>query len=333
MGDNDHVQTAIPTGDSGIRLAIIGLGVMGNEMLDAAAGHPDFVVAGAADLSPAAVEAARSRHPQVSFGTDPHRTATSTDIDAVYIATPPNTHAQLAIEALRTGKAVFCEKPLAVELTDGRQMLAAAEQSGAVTAVNFSLADRNAVLYLEDAVRSGELGTVAGVDIRFAFSRWPRDFQVGATWVAGRRQGGLVREVFSHFAFLTDRLLGPLRVIDANVDYPPGDPEGAERAAHALLRAGEIPVRVSAIAGVAAPELYEWIIWGTQRSYLFRDWDELLVTDGHSWTPVELGGERGSEATRLSRFATAVRGEPAPHLADFAAAFLVQQVVEAFHRR
>jgi hypothetical protein len=38
-----------------------------------------------------------------------------TDIDAVYIAAPPTTHARYAIAAMNSGKAVFCEKPLAVE--------------------------------------------------------------------------------------------------------------------------------------------------------------------------------------------------------------------------
>jgi predicted dehydrogenase len=150
--------------------------------------------------------------------------------------------------------------------------------------------------------------------------------------VAKREQGGFIREVFSHFAYLTDRLLGPLRPVDVSVDYPFDDPRASEVSARGLLRSGDVPVQVSALSGMAAPELYEWILWGERRSYLLRNWGELFVVDGDGWSPVDLPGDRGSEATRLSLFARAIRGDRQHNLADFAAAFRVQQVVEAFHR-
>ena len=330
-GHSRLVGTTDAVRDGTIRLAIVGLGAMGSEMLDVAVGHPEFDVAVAADISETAVDAARVRHPQLLSSLEPERIVTDTEVDAVYIATPPDTHAELAIRALRAGKAVFCEKPLAISLDDSARMLAAAAESGLVTAVNFALSDRNAVLHLEDALREGAVGDVVGVDMRLSFPAWPREFQAAATWLGGRRQGGFVREVFSHFAYLTDRLLGPLRVVAASLGYPSGDAEPAERTAHAMLRAGDIPVNLAGLAGVAGPELYEWILWGTKRSYRFRNWAELEVYEGNEWMPVELSGERGSEATRLSRFAAALRGEEVRGLANFADAVRVQQVVETLH--
>ncbi|MET9318298.1 Gfo/Idh/MocA family oxidoreductase [Kribbella sp. NPDC003505] len=325
------MSTTNPVRGDGIRLAIVGLGAMGSEMLKVAVGHPEFDVVVAADISQAAVDAARTRHPELSFSREAEQVVTSTDVDAVYIATPPDTHAALVIRALRAGTAVFCEKPFAISLEDSERMLAASSGTGMVTAVNFALSDRNAVLLIEDALTAGAVGTVVGVDVRLSFPRWPREFQVGAKWLSGRRQGGFVREVFSHFAYLTDRLLGPLQVADARLGFAVGETEGAERTAHALLRAGDVPVNVSGVVGAAAPELCEWTLLGTKRSYRFRNWGELEVTEGNDWMSVELDGERGSEATRLSRFAAAMRGEDVRGLADFAAAFRVQQVVEAFH--
>jgi hypothetical protein len=90
-------------------------------------------------------------------------------------------------------------------------------------------------------------------------------------------------------------------------------------------------VHVSAFSGIAAPELYEWILWGTRRSYLLRNWGELRVSDGGEWKPVPLTEPRGSEATRLLLFADAVRGGKPRYRADFATALRVQEVVEAFH--
>jgi predicted dehydrogenase len=141
----------------------------------------------------------------------------------------------------------------------------------------------------------------------------------------------LVREVLSHFVYLTDRLLGPLDPVDVGVDFPPADPHASEVAARGFLRAGAVPVHVSAFSGIAGPELYEWILWGTRRSYLLRNWGELFVSDGGEWKPVPLTQPRGSEATRLSLFADAVRGANPRDLADFTTALRVQQVVEAFH--
>jgi predicted dehydrogenase len=244
-------------------------------------------------------------------------------VDAVYIATPPAAHATYALPALRAGVAVFCEKPLAVDLAEGREMAAA----GGVTAVNFPLSDTNATLYLEDVIP--DAGQLLGVDVRMTFPRWPRTFQEPAAWVGERAEGGFIREVFSHFAYLTDRLVGPVRTVQATVDYPE---TGSEVAARGLLRAGDVPVQVSGYAGVAAAESYEWILWGTKRSYRLLDWTQLSVSDGGEWSPIDLTGDgTGAESTRLSLFAEAVRGRRPANLADFTDALRVQEAVEAFY--
>ncbi|WP_422734684.1 Gfo/Idh/MocA family protein [Micromonospora sp. WMMD558] len=314
-----------------IRLGILGLGAMGTEMMASAVTLPDFAVVCAYDVSPAAVDRARTRHPDVSFAASAQEVVESSSVDAVYIATPPMFHAEAAIAAMRAGKAVFCEKPLAISLADGRRMVAAAAEWGVAAAVNFALSDRNAVLHLERSLAEGEVGEVRGIEVRLSFPRWPRDFQADAAWLAGRDQGGLVREVLSHFVYLTDRLLGPLDPVEVGVDFPLADPHASEVAARGFLRAGGVPVYVSAFSGVAGPELYEWILWGTRRSYLLRNWGELLASEGGEWKTVHLTQPRGSETTRLSLFADAVRGGNPRYLADFATALRVQEVVEAFH--
>lgn len=297
-------------------------------MLNAATNHRDVIVTVAADLNARVVERHRRIRPGVAFTTDAQTVIASDDVDAIYIATPPVFHAELVVAALRRGVAVLCEKPLAVNQDDSREMLAAAAAAGVACAVNFALSDRHAVIEIERALRGGELGEVVGVDVQLRFPRWPRDFQADAVWVATREQGGFIREVFSHFAYLTDRLLGPLRPVHLSLDYAPG---GAETTALGFLRAGDVSVHLSAFAGVAGEETYDWILWGTRRSYLLRDWDQLYASDGGDWVPVELSRERGDDATRLALFARAVRGEGVDHLAGFDAAYRVQQVVEAFH--
>src|SRR4051812_12812657 len=56
----------------------------------------------------------------------------ATDVAAVTIATPPHTHADIALAALAAGKHVVCEKPFARDTAEARQLLAAAEDAGVV---------------------------------------------------------------------------------------------------------------------------------------------------------------------------------------------------------
>ncbi len=313
-----------------VRLGVIGLGVMGSRTLNAALAHPEYVVPRAADLRADAVAATRAAHPGIEFGS-PLEVAEAADLDAVYLATPPASHAELAVAALRSGKAVFCEKPLAVDPAEGRLMRDVAVATGLPNAVNFPLADTEATLRVERDLRAGEAGELRGVDIRLTFPVWPRAWQASATWVGERAEGGFMREVFSHFAYLTDRLAGPLRALETRLDFPQ-DPAAGEIAAYGLLSAGGVPVHVSGRAGVAGPESYEWILWGTRRSYLLRDWRQLSVSDGGAWSPVQPDADApGGEGSRLTSFARAVRGEEYGNLSDFAAALRVQEAVEAFH--
>jgi len=310
-----------------ISLGIIGLGAMGAEMLRVADAHDDVHVTIAADPDPAARGRAAAAHPAVSVAADADAVLAAGP-DAIYIATPPRLHADLATRALAAGIAVFCEKPLAIDLVDGERMAAAAG-SGPATGVNFALSDRAAVLEVERAIAAGEVGDLVSVEIRLAFPQWPREFQKDATWLARSAEGGFLREVFSHFAYITDRLVGPLERVWTIIDRP-ADPALCETSAAAVFDAGGVPVRVWAESGSARPETYEWALHGTARSYRLTDWGDLAASTGGAWEPVDPPGERGSEHTRLDHFVTAVRGGPAPHLADFAAGLRVQHVVEGW---
>jgi 1,5-anhydro-D-fructose reductase (1,5-anhydro-D-mannitol-forming) len=306
-----------------VRLGIIGLGAMGSEMLRVASGHPDYEVVRAADPDEEAVARTAARYPQLSLTRDPGELVSG--LDALYIASPPATHAGYALAALAAGTPVFCEKPLAIDLDEGDRMVRAAEQAGLANAVNFALSDRAAAVAVGRAVRDGEVGDVVSVDMRLAFPQWPRAFQRDARWLAGRAQGGFLREVASHFVFLTDRLLGPLTPVRTRVSYG----ESAESAAAGVFTAGDIPVTLSGVLG-AAPETYEWTLYGTKVSYRITGWGDLWRSEGDGWTRVEPDLPRGGEHARLGEFARALRGEPTT-LADFASGLRVQRVIEHFH--
>lgn len=80
------------------------------------------------------------------------------EIKAVVIATPAPTHAELAIKALSSGKHVFVEKPLALSLEDGREVLEAAKRNKRILMVGHLLLYHPAVLKLKEYIQSDELG-------------------------------------------------------------------------------------------------------------------------------------------------------------------------------
>jgi predicted dehydrogenase len=80
------------------------------------------------------------------------------DIDAVVIATPSNTHAELVCDAARAGKPIFCEKPLALTIAETDQAIAAAATAGVPLQLGFHNRFRPAYVAAEAAIRAGEIG-------------------------------------------------------------------------------------------------------------------------------------------------------------------------------
>jgi len=84
-------------------------------------------------------------------------------VDAVVIASPNHTHAEIVREAAAAGKHILCEKPLALNLEEARGMLEAVEQAGVVHMTAFTYQFTPAVNYLRHLVKSGALGRIRSV--------------------------------------------------------------------------------------------------------------------------------------------------------------------------
>lgn len=309
-----------------IGLGVIGLGAMGRTLLEAAVDHADFDVVGAADPQPAARAAAAELVPGIKVSVDANSVLADPDVDLIYIATPPAFHHDLAVAALAQGKHVFCEKPLAVDIAEGVAMAAAASAAGKVTGVNFALSDRTSVLHLEKQLDSGALGQIRAVEIRLQFPQWPREFQRDAGWLNGREQGGFVREVLSHFIYLTQRLFGPLQIRFHQAVFPTDG--SAETWLSASLTAGGIPVQITAGAGLASEVTYEWFAWGATTSYQLKDWGKLFEFRHGQWFQIPMPAQQGDEASRLALLATAIRGGPLRNIASFEESLAVQRIIE-----
>lgn len=106
------------------------------------------------------------------FVSDYDRLLEDSAIDAVTIATPSGSHAELAIPFLKKGKAVFCEKPLDVTTEKVDRMLRAAGDYGTILAAVLQLRLGAGARTLKEAVRSGRFGQIA---LAGAYLKWWRD--------------------------------------------------------------------------------------------------------------------------------------------------------------
>ena len=110
---------------------------------------------------------------------DPH-------VDAVYIATHNGLHKELSIAALRAGKHVICEKPLAMNARDCEEMLRVAESTGLLLAEAFMYRHHPQIARAQELVRSGAIGELKTVEASFRFPLSNvDDVRMNAEWGGG----------------------------------------------------------------------------------------------------------------------------------------------------
>ena len=143
-----------------IGVAVIGLGYWGPNLLRNFGESPDADVRLVCDLRRERLDAAAARYPKVQTTTDVADVWSDPAIDAVAIATPVSTHFDLAMAALRAGKHVLVEKPLAASSGQVQQLRDEAERRRLVLRVDHTFIYTPAVRHIARLVSSGELGEI-----------------------------------------------------------------------------------------------------------------------------------------------------------------------------
>ena len=161
------------------RFGLIGYGYWGPNLARNIQRAPGCVLQRVADLDPRRLENVRSAYPDVDTSPDPAAVCRADDIDAVVVATPIRTHFELAMDALRAGKHVLVEKPMADSVPHCERMIEEAERQGVVLAVDHTFVYTEAVKWMRDFVHSGKLGEVYYFDsIRANLGLFQRDASV-----------------------------------------------------------------------------------------------------------------------------------------------------------
>lgn len=311
-----------------MKVAIIGLGIMGRRMLAHMRLHPAFSPEFLWDPSAGACRTALAEAPEAAVSRSAEAAIAGADL--VYLACPPAPRKAYALAAARAGKAVFLEKPLGVDVAESRDLVANLAATGVPAAVNFTQAASQALAETTDAARSGAMGKLLGVDIVVTYAAWPRAWQRDADWLRFRAEGGYTREVISHFVFFAERLLGPTRLVHARPTYP-DDPALCETHVLARLEAADgAAVSILGAVGGAQPDRQELTVKGTLQSHRISEFYRHAISDGGPFAASRPDpADPRAEVLRrqLDELEKCLRG--APHLlATTAEALSVQEKIE-----
>ena len=310
------------------KVGIIGLGTVGARFVEQFNHHADFELVAAWDPDAAACAAHAA---DVTIVADAAGVISAAD--AVYIAVPPLFHGAYVEQCVAARVAIFCEKPLGIDVQESRRLVDLVESSGLPAGVNFVFSAAPSAVELQRRVAGGEIGQIVRGDLRLHFAEWPRAWHAKAQWLRLRDQGGWIREVASHFVFVAQRVLGPLSIDAAVVTHPDG-PTGTlcETDALARMSGSDAPLVMIGSSEGIGPDVNDLTIRGTAGSLRIWDWYRLQHTTGGEWSDVvgtdraQLGAD--AYAAQLDELSKLLDGTPSS-IATFAESLAVQELVEA----
>ncbi len=226
-----------PASGESIGWGIVGCGWVARDFAaPAIAGSNNGRLLALCDPDPAALGAIAPGECDVARTTSIERFLDTPGLQAVYVAAPNHVHRPLVEAAAAAGKAVLCEKPMAVLAEDAEAMVAACARSGVFYATAFDQRHHPAHRKAAELLRDGAVGRVAAA--RIVYACW-----VGASWAAdnwridpARAGGGAFFDLAPHGLDLLAMLLGePLeeaailgqRRVHAYAQAPDGVDDGA----------------------------------------------------------------------------------------------------------
>jgi len=189
----------------------------------------------------AGVKEAADRFGWESYETDWRKLVERDDIDLIDINAPSDAHKEIALAAIANGKHVLCEKPLALNLADAREMLEAAEKAGVKHGICFNYRFLPAVQLAKSIIDSGKLGEIHHYRATY-LQDWLVDPEAPLAWrlkkeVAGSGAHG---DINAHSIDLARFLIGEFdRVVGHNRTF---------------VKQRPIPVSTSGLGGVGSSE-------------------------------------------------------------------------------
>jgi predicted dehydrogenase len=244
-----------------LRIAVVGAGYWGPNLVRNFRGSPDWDLVAVCDLDEARARKVVGSRSTVEVETSTDRLLSRDDIDAVAIATPAGTHRRIAVSALEAGKHVLVEKPLADTELEAREMVQAARERDLVLMCDHTYCYTPAVQRIAELVADGVLGDILFVDsVRINLGLVQPDVDV--LW-----------DLAPHDLSILDYVL-PGGLTPAGVAAHGADPIGAGRACVGYLT---VPLVGGAIAHIhvnwlSPTKIRQMVIGGSRRTLV---WDDL----------------------------------------------------------
>lgn len=241
-----------------INIGIIGYGYWGPNLVRNFAETPGATVAAVADVDPAKLHIAKRRYPNIKATTDLNDLLKDPSIDAIAVATPVYTHFEIAMEALKAGKHLWLEKPMADTSAQARRLVEEADRRNRVLIVDHTFIYTGAVRKMQEVMQAGELGQVYYYDsTRVNLGLFQRDVSVIAD---------LAVHDFSILDYLLDE--APVAVSASGTNHFPGTPENL---AFITMFYGSGTIAHANVSWLAPVKVRQILVGGSKKMITYDD--------------------------------------------------------------
>lgn len=253
-----------PAGVEPIGVVVVGAGYWGPNLVRNFMASPAFRLRALCDLDVSRARRVLGSYSTVAATNDLAAVLGRTDVQAVAVATPAGSHLEVALAALRAGKHVLVEKPLAATVSDGRRLVEQARARGLALMCDHTYCYTPAVTRIRESLRSGELGELHYLDsVRINLGLVQRDIDV-------------IWDLAPHDLSILDFVL-PDGVRPVSVSAHGADPIGAGRSCVGYLTLG---LSSGAIAHIhvnwlSPIKVRTTLVGGSKRTLV---WDDLSPT-------------------------------------------------------
>lgn len=143
-----------------IKTAVVGLGYWGPNLVRNFFACQHTEVWAVCDLDIHRLHAIVSHYPGIKVATTSYEEVLGSEAELICIATPPETHYQLAKQALEAGKHVLVEKPFVTRVEEGEHLLALAQRKGLKVLVDHTFVFHPVVQKIKEVIESGQMGSI-----------------------------------------------------------------------------------------------------------------------------------------------------------------------------
>jgi len=239
------------------------------------------------------------------------------DVDLVSVVTPPATHMEITLAALEHGKAVLCEKPMALNADQARRMTEAARSAGVLALIDHELRFLNSRRMMRGMLQTGAIGSVRHCNYVFRSDYRGIADRGWDWWSDAAMGGGALGAIGSHAVdsfrwMLSTEVTRALGMLTTHIKQRPDKSSGGMRAvttddeAKLLFQFADGPYTDGA-TGAAALSVVEsgkyenrFEVYGTKGALMVEETGELWLspTGSSTWRPVQVDQDHLAQGMR-----------------------------------